>query len=280
MKTFKSLLIIIALCFASHGNAQFLKKLAKKAERAAERTLEKNVEQKAEKETDKAFDSTFNNSSKRKQSKKSKNADIPLRPKSAGKTPESTYRFSYKYVLEIGNGKRNNEITYYLNDHGDYTAFTMTKGSGMDMISVMDTKNEALFMFMDNNGTKMQMSSDFDMYDMTNDAVEDTDYSIKPTGRTKTILGYLAKEYVGKGKDMTSTAWITNDVDVEFFSTFANQQSKKGIDNSWMKNMSGLLLEMTMTDTSKRKPTTVTMTCKTLKKEKLTIDTSQYKKMM
>jgi len=281
-KFLKSLLIILTFCFTSNVEAQFLKKLGEKAEKAAERTLEKKVEQKAEKETDKAFDSTFNNSSKRKKKKKSSKSNIPFRPMGSGKTPESKYRFSHTYIIEMNSGKRTNDIIYYLNSHGDYIGFTMPDTKGTNMMSVMDMQKQAIFMFMDNSGSKqlMAMNMDMDLDDMANDAIEDTNYSIKPTGKTKTILGYKAKEYESKGKDMHGTIWITNDVDVSFFKAFSSQKTKKGMDKSWMKNMTGVMLEMTMTDTSKRKPTTVTMKCKALKKEKLTIDTSQYKKMM
>lgn len=278
MKTLKSLLIIFVLCFVSQTNAQILKKLGRKAEKAVERTLEKNVEQKAEKETDKAFDSTFNNSSNKKKNKKS---SIPYSPMGSSTSPESTYRFSHKYVLEMNDGKRTNEIIYYLNSHGDYTASTIPDTRGTNMITVMDMRNKAMFMFMENDGAKqlMTMDMDFDLEDMVDNAVDETEYSAKPTGRTKTILGYLSKEYETKGKDMHGTIWITTDVDVSLFKAFSTQKTKKGIDKSWMKNMNGLFLEMTITDTSKRKPKTVTMKCTSIKKENLTIDTSQYKKM-
>ncbi|WP_299891987.1 DUF4412 domain-containing protein [uncultured Lacinutrix sp.] len=270
----KYALVIISFCFTYNVNAQIFKKLAKKAEQAAERTLEKKVEQKAEKETNKAFDSTFNNSSNKKKSK------TPRQPISSSKTPESTYRFTHKYVLQVGNGKRKNEIIYYLNSHGDYTASSIPDSRGANMINVMDIRNKSMFMFMDNNGVKQLMAMNMDFGKITNEAIEETEYSIKPTGNTKTILGYLAKEYKTKGKDMHGTVWVTEQLDLVLFKAFAIEKSKKGIDKSWMKNMNGLLLEMNITDTSKRKPKTITMKCITLEKHNLTIDSSQYKKML
>lgn len=276
MKTLQTLLAIIIIGFSTTTEAQIWKKLTKKAEKAVEKTLEKKVEQKAERETDKAFDSTFNNSSK----KKKKNS-IPFSPMGSNKTPESTYRFTHKYVLEMKSNNHTNEIIYYLNSHGDYNASTIPDTRGTNMINVMDMKNKAMFMFMENNGAKQLMAMDFDMdiEDMADNAIEETEYSVKPTGRSKTILGYNAKEFETKGKDMHGTVWITNDVDISLFKAFSNEKTKKGIDKSWMKNMNGLLLEMTITDTSKRKPKVITMTCKEITKQNLTIDTSQYKKM-
>lgn len=279
MNIYKSLLIIMAICLATKSQAQIWKKLGNKAEKAVERTLEKKVEQKAEKETNKAFDSTFNNTSKGKKSKSNKNSSIPFSPSGMSITPESTYRFSHKYVLEMTSDKKTTEIIYYLNTHGDYTGSTIPDTHGTNLINVLDAKRKTIFMFMENNGAKqvMSMKMNIDFETMADEAVTNTDYTVKPTGKTKTILGYNATEYETKGKDMHGTVWITNDVDVSLYKALASQKTK--LKNQWIQNINGLMLEMSITDTSKRKPKTITMTCKALEKQNITIDSSQYKKM-
>lgn len=273
MNLYKTLLIIFTISLATPTEAQIWKKLTKKAEKAVERTLEKKVEEKAERETDKAFDSTFNNASK------GKKGSIPFSSSGMSVTPERTYSFSHKYVLEMTSDKKSTEIIYYLNTHGDYTGSTIPGASNSNLINVLDAKRKTIFMFMENNGSKqvMSMKMDIDFETMADDAATNTEYTIKPTGKTKTILGYNAIEYETKGKDMYGTLWITNDVTVSLYKALASQKTK--LKNQWIKNINGLMLEMTITDTSKRKPKTITMTCKALKKQNLTIESSQYKKL-
>lgn len=275
MKTINTILIIMLVCITTNTNAQILKKLGKKAEKAVERTLEKKVEDKAERETDKAFDSTFNKERKSKKEKKSNS-----RFSNSNIQPASNYSFTNEYVLQIENAKRPTILTYYLSNNGDYFGTSLPDNGGMNMINVMDLKKKTMFMFMDNNGTKNRMSMSLDIEDMATNAAEDTNYSIKLTGNTKTILGYLAKEYEVKGTDMYGTVWITEQAGVTFSKAFYAEKSKKGVDKSWMSAINGLFLEISITDTSKKKPSNVKMKCISLKKTNFSINSSDYKKMM
>ncbi|WGD35254.1 DUF4412 domain-containing protein [Olleya sp. YS] len=271
MKSIKTLLILLSLCFATQADAQIWKKLGKKVERAAEKTLEKKVEEKTERETEKAFDSTFNNS------KKNKKAN-PFNVSGSKAEPASSYTFSHKYVMKIESGKRAVNINYYLSDSQDYFGTSMPEQD--QMISVMDFKRKSLFMFMNTNGSKMLMSTKLDFEDLTDDAIEETDVSVTATGKTKTILGYTCEEFKVVGKDMTGTVWIAPNAGVSFAKSFYNVKAKKGASQSWMKMLNGLTMEMDMVDTSKRKPQRIKMTCIALDKTTTTIQTNDYKKML
>ncbi|WP_452225315.1 DUF4412 domain-containing protein [Lacinutrix chionoecetis] len=276
MKTLKALLIIITICFSINTEAQIWKKLSKKAEKAVERSLEKKVEQKAERETDKAFDSTFNNS--KKNEKKSKNKNGSLFGMSNA-TPASSYNFSHKYVMQMDNGKKPVDMIYYLNRDSNYLGFEIPDTKNRTL-TVMDLQEEVMFMFMDNKGDKTLMSMNLKLDQLTEEAIEATEYSVTATGNTKTILGYACKEYDVKGKDLHGKVWVTENAGVSFSKTFYRTKQKKGMDQTWMAMVNGLPMEMRITDTSKRKPKTTTMTCTSLKAEAFTIDTKNYKKLM
>ena len=79
---------------------------------------------------------------------------------------------------------------------------------------------------------------------------------------------------------MYGTIWITEQAGVTFSKAFYGEKSKKGIDKSWMSTINGLFLEMSMTDTSKKKPQNIEMKCISLEKTNFSIRTSDYKKMM
>ncbi|APX99562.1 DUF4412 domain-containing protein [Lacinutrix venerupis] len=276
MKTLQTLLTIIIIAFSTTTNAQIWKKLSKKAEKAVENTLEKKVEEKAERETDKAFDSTFNNS------KKSKTKNNKTSGKLFGMSnaiPENSYQFSHKYIMEISDGKKPLNMTYYLNKSNNYLGFEIPDLKNKT-ITVMDLEKEVMFMFMDNKGDKTLMSMNMNLDKITNDAIEDTEYSVTATGNTKTILGYTCKEYNVKGKDLHGNVWVTENAGVSFSKTFYRTKQKKGMDQTWMSLVNGLPMEMKITDTSRRKAKTTTMNCVLLKEENFSINTTNYKKIM
>lgn len=271
--TLKSILLVLTMCIATNANAQLLKKLGKKAEKAAEKTLEKKVEQKTERETDKAFDSTFN----KKRSKKSKKRNPVMATSSV--SPASSYSFSHKYVMQIKDGRKTTDITYFLNKSGNYIG-TSIPDQKNSMLTVMDMSKETMFMFMENKGDKTMMSINFNLEQATNDAVNETNVSITPTGNSKKILNYTCKEYKVSGNDINGSVWVTQSAGISFSKAFYQTKSKKGLNQSWMAMLKGLTMEMNITDTSKRKPKTIVMTCIALERSNFTINTNNYKKLM
>lgn len=265
-------------CFATSSNAQIWKKLAKKAEKAAEKTLEKKVEQKTERETEKAFDSTFNNSSDPKTATNNKS---PFGTSTSAETPANTYTFSHKYVMQIEDGKRTTNLVYYLTNAGNYFGTSIPDKTGKnDVISVMDIDKKSMYMFMDNKGDKTLMAMGLNFEDSTNDAINQSKISIIATGNTKTIIGYTCEAFKVKGPDIEGTVWITQNAGISFVKSMYNLKSKKGNNQSWMKMIDGLTLEMDMVDTSKRKPKAIKMTCIALDKTTITIKSTDYKKLM
>lgn len=100
-----------------------------------------------------------------------------------------------------------------------------------------------------------------DLEETTEQSMDETDISVTTTGNTKTILGYTCQEFKVTGKDMKGSIWITEEAGVTFAKSFYNVKTEKGNNQSWMKMLNGLSMEMDMLDTSKCKPKTIKMTC-------------------
>lgn len=277
MKHLKTMLFLFALCFTTQADAQLFKKLGKKIGKVAEKTIEKKVEEKTEKETNKAFDSTFNNGSNNKKTKKGKSKKSPFGMSNVA--PAETYTFSHKYTMQINDGKNTTDLVYYLTQHDQYLGFKIPDDR-QNTFTVMDMSKKTMFMFMEHKGNKTQMAMNMSFDDLADDAIEESNYSITPTGKTKTILGYLAKEYDVKGKDMYGTIWVTTQADITFTKLYSKAKTKKGLDQMWLKMVDGLPLEMNMIDTSRRKAKQIKMKCIALDDTSFTLNTSNYKKMM
>ncbi|MBP94023.1 MAG: hypothetical protein CMC55_07900 [Flavobacteriaceae bacterium] len=278
MKSIFSLLFLI--CFTFSSQAQIFERLADKAANAAERTLEKKVEQKSSKETDKAFDSVFEGNGKNSNTtdKKSTSESNEISSQSS-KIPEAVYSFTHKYVMQMESDKYTTNLTYYLAENKNY--FGSTVESASTMISVMDMDKQTLFMFTDAGGTKMLMASSLNLDKMVKDNSEDYNAQVEKTGRTKTILGYTCFEYTVTTDDMKGNFWVTQEADIAFPKGFYDMSDKnKNANQAWMADMDGILLEMHITDTSKRKQQTMSMRCIALEKAKFKINSSDYKKFM
>jgi hypothetical protein len=267
MKTLKTLILLMAICLSTGTQAQFLKKLKKRAAEAAESTMERKVEEKTMKETEKAFDSTFNNQGK-------------LFKKETAK-PAEFYSFSYKYVMHIDDGKNPTDINYYLNEEGSYIGSGMDLQENEEIVTVIDIPSETAHMFMNLGEQRSTMSFGLDFEQVTENAAEGTGVSITPTDNTKMILGYTCYEYEVEGKNFHGSVWVTDEADVSFGNSFYKMKNKKfkalkNTDQSWMATIDGLTMETTITDTSRKKPTTITMTCTALDAVEYIINTSEY----
>ena len=269
MKTLQTITLVLAICFSANTNAQLLKKLKKRAAEAAESTIERKVEEKTIVETEKAFDSTFNNQGKLFKKEVAKPADF--------------YTFSYKYVMKIDDGKNPTNINYFLTADGAYIGSAMDMEENEEILTVIDIPSETAHMFMNLGEQKSTMSFGLNFEQVTEKAAEATEVSITPTENSKMILGYNCYEYLVEGNNFQGSVWVTDEADVSFGSSFYQMKNKKfkalkSMDQSWMATIDGLTMETTITDTSRKKPSTITMTCIALDAVEYVIDTNEYTK--
>lgn len=257
--------IAFILCFAGTANAQFFKKLGKKIEKAAEKAVERKAEQKTKKETEKAFDSTFN---KKRNNKKNGATEL------SKVQPAKSYAFNHKVEMQMKNEKDLINIDYYLPDTGDFFGMAINDQKNKDdFMMVYDVDREAMFTYMENGGQKMKMGVSFKTDDKD---IETPEFIIKATGNTKTILGYDCKEYKITGENMTAIIWITKDVDIRFPSTLYSGDKNKNNNQEWMKDLDGWAMELTMIDTSKKKPRTIIMNCISIENSNHKINSNDY----
>ncbi|WP_147677178.1 DUF4412 domain-containing protein [Algibacter pacificus] len=260
-------IILTFFCFSGLANAQFFKKLGDKIEKAAEKSVEQRVEQKTRKATEKAFDSTFNKKIKNKK------GSTNISTISKVNSPEN-YSFKHKAVMKMQSGKQIQDFEYYLPETNTFFGVKIKDEKMKDELTIVyDSQLETIFTFMENNGQKFKMGVEF----KTNTTSDETAfYEIKATGNSKTIIGYHSKEYKIKGEKVTATIWVTKDVDFHFPSTFQSHKKGENINQAWMKDIEGWVMEMDMIDTSKRKPQTITMQCLSITQSNLEINSSNY----
>lgn len=265
MKTIKKLLIIPILLLTITSQGQFLKKLGKIAEKSAKKTIERKVDKKTEKETDKTFDKVL---------------EKPSKEVSSDVIPNASYQFTHKYVMRFDDGKNPVNITYYLNKNTNHIATVIDeKGGEKDMITLIDSDQNNIIIFMDNG---MMMTTKLNMKKTIAEANDVYKPQITATGKTKSILGYTCQEYHVVGTDFESDVWMTKEAPITFPKAFykSAKKQKKNQKNQWMTHMDGMMMEMHVTDTSKRKTKTSHTTCIALESSNFTIDTSKYKKMI
>jgi len=134
-----------------------------------------------------------------------------------------------------------------------------------------------MFTFLESGGMKMQMGVSFEIDEESTD--NETPFTIEATGNTKEISGYSCKEYKLTGEDMTGTAWVTTETDIRFPSSYYNSSNTNNSNQEWMTDLDGWVMLMEMTDTSKRKPSTMVMECLTIEKSNFKIKSSDYPKI-
>ncbi len=269
MKPMQFLMLCLLLGGTTATQAQFWKNLSKKAQEAAERTVERKVEEKSEREAEKSFDSVFNNQGKLFKGKKA--------------APAAMYTFTHIYSMDIVDGKRTTAVRYYLNIEQPYFGTSTVTEDGGQMVTVLDIPEQTAHTFMDMGDSKTIMSFGLDLEGEVDETMDQASMEITITGNTKEILGYQCEEYQVTGPDHEGTLWVTQEASVSFSDAFVNlksdkSQSNSGLNQAWMSMVDGLVLEMTMTDTTRKKPTTIQMICTDLQESEFSIDPSQYSK--
>lgn len=269
--------LLLSLCVGYQANAQILKKLGDKASQAAERALERKTEEKVEQTTEDTVDEVFEAPKKMKKKKKRKKSKTGILSKT-DKVPSASYSFTHKYVLEISAQKDKMLTTYYLSNGQNYigSKTSLNPNSNEGVMTIMDNNQKAIFSLMDMSGQKIMMAQNMDFEDL-DDETNPEDVSINKTGKTKTILGYHCEEFTVTGNQFKSNIWVTQQADVQFLNIPSSQKNKSSFNSKWFDYADGLVMEMTMTDTSEGKPQKMTIRCVELTKEAVNINTTEYK---
>lgn len=249
-KAILSILIVAGSLVIFPVQAQLLKKIQNAAAQGVENAATKRASQASEKATNDAIDGMFGGLTQ----------PAPT---------ETDYSFTGYMIMEVistdkkGKAEDPVNIQYLLSSNTDFMGmiFTDPKQSGTTTTSIMDTKNQAMVILLEEKGEKSSMALKMD-YDKVQGMVdeeaeeqlEQPDYKITKTGNTKTILGYSCDEYLVTTEDGEGRYWVTEEpIDgVSLFSPQTNPMvSSKTIErySSMFSNApKGTFMEMIFTD--------------------------------
>ena len=297
MKAKYVLLSLLCISICSTAQAQFLKKLKKKAEQAAERTILNKTDEVVTETTEKTIDGATtgdNNNSENPNTEDTTNTTTqtsqtgpamnPMMSKrmDTSKIPE-TYEFDWEFKTEMTSAKGDKiQMNYFLNSNSsDYAGMEMstkdTKQQG-NMMMVMDSKSEAMVMFMEASGQKM---AQLHKIPESKSKAKDDEFTFKEIG-TKTILGYECFGIEVENKGTKATMYYTLDAPVTFsaFFNFANNKAPKGFDPALLEVMKedALLMEMHAFD-KKKSDESYDLTAISLNKKDTNIKKSDYQFM-
>ncbi|SEG20017.1 DUF4412 domain-containing protein [Algoriphagus boritolerans] len=249
-KSISSILILAGIVVASPSQAQLLKKIQNAAAQGVENAATKRARDASEKKTNDAIDGMIGGM---------------IKPAPT----ESEYAFTGYMVMEVRNTDKKGrsedpvKMQYLLSDNLEFMgmSFADPKSPENSTTSIIDTKNEAIVMLMENKGEKSSMAIRIDhekMQGMVDKEVEkqreNPEYKITKTGNTKTILGYQCEEYLITSEDGEGHYWVT-EKPIEGLSLFS-PQSNPMVSNKTMDQYSsmfsnapkGSFLEMIFTD--------------------------------
>ncbi|MCS5489685.1 DUF4412 domain-containing protein [Algoriphagus limi] len=235
MRNFKfifSLFFLISIGFSA--NSQVLKKLKK----AVEESVSKSANDKTEEETNKMLEGMMG--------ALGEPADV-----------EESYAFKGFMILEItstnSRGKSEDPVRMksYLSENPDFSGIEIQDPDqeNMKTLLIMDLKNQATVLLMDDGERKSSMAigSDFDKIQEQVDLNSEDESSpdqikITKTGNTKEILGYRCEEYEIEQADGKGTYWVSEEP-IEGFSLFSPGSSPM-VSNSAMERYQELFSSM------------------------------------
>lgn len=249
-KSILSIAILAGILLAMPAEAQLLKKIQNAAAQGVENAATKRTRDASEKKTNDAIDGMFGGMMK----------PAPT---------ESEYAFTGYMVMEVtstdkkGKSEDPVKMQYLLSDNSAFMgmSFADPKSPENSTTSIMDSKNEAMVVLMENKGDKTSFAIKMDYEKMqglvdeeVEDQLENPEYKITKTGNKKTILGYQCEEYLITSEDGVGQYWIT-EKPIDGLSMFS-PQSNPMVSNRTMDRYSsmfsnapkGSFLEMIFTD--------------------------------
>ncbi|MBI0400104.1 DUF4412 domain-containing protein [Cyclobacterium marinum] len=252
---FKSLFILlISLSFLSYdAHSQLLRKIKRAASQGVSRAVEKTVEKEVEKATQRQLEKTFRNlygdlgentegdTTGQGGSSNGTTYDFSKVMGSINMNvdTESEYSFTGLAVIEIKStnkkGKEEDPVNFnsFLTDNSEYYGMEFIDPEGKNdsekSIIIMDHKNNATVILVENEEEKSSMAFGMDYggmmdnYPVDNDGNSLGNGTFEKTGNTKEILGYTCEEYRMESEDSEGTYWIS-------------KEPVEGLEGFWSKN--------------------------------------------
>jgi hypothetical protein len=219
-KSIASIILIVGSTYLFPVQAQLLRKIQNAAAQGVENAATKKTREATEKATTNAIEGVLDGMIK----------SAPT---------ESDYTFTGFTVMEVistdkkGKAEDPVQIQYLLSSNADFTgmSFTDPTKAGASTTTIMDAKNQAMVILLEDKGEKssMSMKIDFDKVqeivdEEVDEELEIPDYKITKTGNTKSILGYDCEEYLVTTEDGEGRYWVT-EKPIAGFSMFSPQSN-------------------------------------------------------
>lgn len=229
MKHFYLILLLSLSC--SHSiNAQLFKKLQDKAQQSMERALERKTDEKIDQTTEATVDTIFEtpkkikNKSKKKKSRTQKGNQTEF-PGNIFNENDDAIKYEPKYVfpvtatIEVEDLTSNLQKTTMKQGYGKEALLTEMEKNGDPFI--IDMKNESAIMLDISSGTAQVMSLEWmgkmmGNQDISSQEASDVVPSVKKTGKTKMMNGYICHEYNITYEGGRINAWYAPDVKFDY----------------------------------------------------------------
>ena len=248
MQYLKLFLIFLFLIPISSNSlqAQLLKKLKKQVQEVTEDVIEEKTQQESE-----------------------KTLDSMMSVSSGSITVQDSYSFDTKvsYLMTIEEKDKTSEVNYemWFPSKGNYMATKVissndprNKDMPTSVLSILDDNNQAMIILMQEQ-KMVQMISMEKMKDVAEkeNQVEKTETefeSIRTTGRTKTILGYLCEEFESQNDTNKFSFWVTKELSLFQKNMFFNMSKSLGgkTFDAIPEDAQGLMMEMIFEDSSSK----------------------------
>jgi hypothetical protein len=204
-KSILSLLILTGAMLTVDAEAQLLKKIQNAATQGAQNAISKKAEGEVNKAGENAMEGMLGNM---------------LEPAPT----ESAYEFSGFMVMEIvntdkkGKSEKPVQMQYMLSKNPEFMGMAFIDPENPENLTttIMDTKNQAMVILIDDGKSKSSMSMKVDYEGVQEEVdkeaesqLENPEYKLEKTGNKKDILGYSCEEYLVITEDGEGRYWIT-----------------------------------------------------------------------
>ncbi|GJM33705.1 MAG: hypothetical protein DHS20C18_27060 [Saprospiraceae bacterium] len=277
------LLLVLALSTTLCLNAQ------SRVEQRAKNRANQNVDREIDKAVDKTFDKVGDIFKKKK--KKKKEADLETVEEEEVMTEEEIERQRQEMITRMMGGGSSEDWEPIKNEfqisfdaeiknltkgkeeimHATYTFDTWKTGMTLkteneeEMRMILDNQEGSMTTIMEQDGKKQGYKMRQQVVNMA-DNVTDDDIKITKTSETKTINGYFCTKYIVEMDHGTSSAWITQDIKLDFNmlmqSMRVKQQKKQksgGINLSAYQGLEGMPIQTTYVSKNNKETSIVTM---------------------
>ncbi|MCA0932794.1 DUF4412 domain-containing protein [Lutimonas saemankumensis] len=230
--------LLISVLSATSLQAQLLKKLKKRVQDATEDV----IEERAQKESEKTLDSMMMEDQEQ-QSQYEEQLKNMMGSTSGSITVEDSYSFDTKvsYLMTIEENGKLSDVSYemWFPSKGNYMATKVLSSNDPEdkdmptsVLSILDDGNQAMIVLMEEQKMAQMISMERikDIAEKENQAEQtETEFeSIKPTGKTKTILGYSCEEFESQNETSKFSFWVTKELSLFQKNMFFNMSKSLG----------------------------------------------------